>query len=75
MKFRNKGDLVYIPSYVQLYKLIEYDDGVPIIKLVEETTEPKNVLFVGDTTENFCQVYYNGDYWHVSKNDVCEAKI
>jgi len=74
-KFK-KGDLVFIPSEVRLiqFQNEENSPATELQLLVNNhitTNKPNRVLLMG-SLDNYCKVYYNGEYWFANKEDVYE---
>jgi cupin superfamily acireductone dioxygenase involved in methionine salvage len=69
---RKEGDLVHVPSGVDLY-LIEDQD----IKKVRTLEEPKKLLIVPkkakqvktNVSESLCRVFYDNEFWYVKITD------
>jgi len=67
---RRRGDLVHVPSGVDLY-LIEGQD----IKKVRTLEAPKKLLVVpteqikANVSESLCRVYYDDRFWYVKISD------
>ena len=69
-KMRKKGDLVHVPSGVDLY-IIEGQD----IKKVHTLKKPKKLLVMPteqiktNVSESLCRVFYNDNFWYVKISD------
>ena len=71
---RKKGDLVYIPADVNLYKMklgIPYD--------LQTTKKPCNAVVLDSKTSstsagNMYKIFYNGHEWYVLLNDVFQSE-
>ncbi len=70
----SKGNLVYVPSKVELYKFNESVDIGPQyfgFKQVEILEKPMNLLLLESTSDNkFVKVWYDGEEWFVDKRDI-----
>jgi hypothetical protein len=71
-----KGDLVYLPSEVTLFK---YDKGdrwgdIPFVNRVLKTSKPVTTAFVSRLNEykvdNLCEILYDGEIWSVESKDI-----
>jgi len=74
MMIMKKGNLVYVPSRVELYKFVDSADVGPTyagFKEVHHLDKPMNLLLLENTSEHkFVKVWYNGEEWFVDKTDV-----
>ena len=66
MKKLKKGDLVYLPSEVTLYK---FDKGTTFTSRSTTTSKPMTTAFVS-REDNLCEVLYNGEIWCVGANKI-----
>ncbi len=60
----NKGDLAWLPSRTPLVRFNKRGD----IKTFKHTGRPKNVLLLEKRDDNYREIVYNGEQWHVSEN-------
>jgi len=72
-----KGDLVFVPSSVRLVQF-NCDDqtsvGLPLfIQKHTITNKPSHAVLMGNSFDNYCKVYYNGEYWFADIKDVYEG--
>ena len=66
MKKLKKGDLVYLPSEVTLYK---FDKGETFTSRSTTTSKPMTTALVNQV-DNLCEVLYNGEVWSVETNNI-----
>ncbi len=66
MKKLKKGDLVYLPSEITLYK---FDRAAALTSRSTTTLKPMTTAFVS-RDNNLCEVLYNGEIWSVEANDI-----
>jgi hypothetical protein len=66
-----KGDLVYIPSETNIYKL---DNSWPstswMVKHTSTLQEPRSFLLLGEATgHHYLKILVDGDVWYVATRD------
>ena len=66
MKKLKKGDLVYLPSEITLFK---FDEGASFANRTTTTLKPMTTAFVNQAN-NRCEVLYNGEIWSVEANKI-----
>ena len=66
MKKLKKGDLVYLPSEITLFK---FDEGATFANRTTTTPKPMTTAFVS-RGDNLCEVLYNGEIWSVETNNI-----
>ena len=71
MKKLKKGDLVYLPSEITLFKFSESErwGEIPFINKTLQTPKPMTTAFV-ELNEGLCKVLYNGEIWSVEANSI-----
>jgi len=77
-----KGDLIYLPSNVNLVKITRIGTRSHIGDLLK-LQKPKNVLFLGDTGEKpagwssskYLKVLYDGEEWLVKEDDAILGRL
>ncbi len=76
MRKLRKGDLVYLPSKVTLYKFEKSNrwGQIPFVSRAVQTSKPLTTAFVGLNQdyrgEGYCKVLYNGEIWNVESNKI-----
>ncbi len=76
MRSLKKGDLVYLPSKITLFKFSESErwGDIPFVNKTTQTPKPMTTAFVGLNEgyrkENLCRVLYNGEVWSVEANNI-----
>ena len=76
MKKLKKGDLVYLPSEVTLFKfeVSKRWGQIPFISKSIQNPKPLTTAFVGLNEEyrgdGYCKVLYNGEIWNVEPNHI-----
>tara|TARA_R100000008_G_scaffold86223_1_gene78441 strand:+ start:1600 stop:1851 length:252 start_codon:yes stop_codon:yes gene_type:complete len=76
MKKLKRGDLVYLPSEVTLFKFSDSDrwGEVPFVNKTMQTPKPMTTAFIGLSKgfrkEGLCKVLYNGEVWSVEANNI-----
>tara|TARA_Y100000034_G_C6529091_1_gene227943 strand:- start:25 stop:276 length:252 start_codon:yes stop_codon:yes gene_type:complete len=76
MKKLKKGDLVYLPSEVTLFKFSESNrwGEIPFVNKTLQTPKPMTTAFIGLNEgfrkEGLCRVLYDGEIWSVEANDI-----
>jgi len=76
MRRLKKGDLVYLPSEVTLFKFNESErwGEIPFISKTLQTPKPMTTAFVGlnecARAEGLCKVLYDGEIWSVEANNI-----
>jgi len=65
MKKLKKGDLIYLPSEITLYKF----NKDAACRQTCKTPRPMTTAFVS-RDNNLCEVLYNGEIWSVLVNDI-----
>ena len=72
-----EGDLVFIPSSVRLVQFNDEDTSYVSLSLFinkhSTTSKPSHALLMDNSLDNYCKVYYNGEYWFADKSDVYEG--
>ena len=66
MKKLKKGDLVYLPSEITLFK---FDEGASFANRTTTTPKPMTTALVNQVN-NRCEVLYNGEIWSVEANKI-----
>ena len=66
MKRLKKGDLVYLPSEITLYK---FDKETTFTNRSTTTSKPMTTALV-NREDNLCEVLYNGEIWSVEANNI-----
>ena len=66
MKKLRKGDLVYLPSEITLFK---FDKEAAFTNRTTITPKPMTTALVS-RDDNFCEVLYNGEIWSVETNNI-----
>ena len=67
----DKGALVYLPSGVKLYKLLDGD----VVSRYKTVAKPVNVLMMERRERGYCAVLYEGEQWYVPTNDLYPTKF
>jgi len=85
MKKLKKGDLVYLPSEITLFKFSDSErwGEVPFVNKTLQTPKPMTTAFIGLNEgirrEGLCEILYNGEIWSVEANSIflggCSDKI
>ena len=76
IKKLKKGDLIYLPSQVTLFKFSDSDrwGDIPFVNKTMQTPKPMTTAFIGLNEgfrkENLCRVLYNGEIWSVEANNI-----
>jgi len=76
MKKLKKGDLVYLPSELTLFKFDRSErwGEVPFVNKTMKTSKPTTTAFVGLNEGvrdgGLCEVLYNGEIWSVEANNI-----
>ena len=73
MKKLKKGDLVYLPSEITLFKFDESEgwENDPFISQTLQTPKPMTTAFVGPNGgPGLCRVLYNGEIWTVEAHKI-----
>ena len=65
MKKVKRGDLVYLPSEITLFKFNEGGGA----SHTTQTPKPMTTAFVS-REDNLCEVLYNGEVWSVEANKI-----
>mgnify|MGYP006405876641 FL=1 len=66
MKKLRKGDLVYLPSEVILFK---FGKDAMVANRITTTSKPMTTALVSQV-DNLCEVLYNGEIWSVETNNI-----
>ena len=66
MKKLKKGDLVYLPSEVILFK---FGKDAMVANRITTTSKPMTTALVSQV-DNLCEVLYNGEIWSVEVNSI-----
>jgi len=66
MKKLRKGDLVYLPSEVILFK---FGKDAMVANRMITTSKPITTALVSQV-DNLCEVLYNGEIWSVETNNI-----
>ena len=66
MKKLKKGDLVYLPSEVILFK---FGKDAMVANRMITTSKPITTALVSQV-DNLCEVLYNGEIWSVETNNI-----
>ncbi len=66
MKKLKKGDLVYLPSEVILFK---FGKDADVANRITKTPKPMTTALVSQV-DNLCEVLYNGEIWSVEVNSI-----
>ena len=66
MKKLKRGDLVYLPSEITLFK---FDEDAAFANKTTTTPKPMTTAFVS-RDDNLCEVLYNGEIWSVEANKI-----
>ena len=66
MKKLKKGDLIYLPSEVILFK---YGKDEAVANKITKTPKPMTTALVSQV-DNLCEVLYNGEIWSVETNNI-----
>jgi len=66
MKKLKKGDLVYLPSEVILFK---FGKDTTVANRITKTPKPMTTALVSQV-DNLCEVLYNGEIWSVEVNSI-----
>ena len=70
LKTANKGDLVYIPSEVTIYRYFNTARGVQV-KDFCKLEEPRHFLVVESTSrEKEIGIHWDGSTWYVDRTDI-----
>ena len=69
MKQLNKGDLIYLPSQITLFR---YEEGEEESYLKQAITidAPMTTAFLNHKEDNLCNILYNGETWGVDLKNV-----
>ena len=76
IKKLKKGDLIYLPSKVTLYKFEKSNrwGEIPFINKTIQTSKPLTTAFIGLNEgyrrDGYCEVLYNGEIWNVEPNKI-----
>ncbi len=76
IKKLKKGDLIYLPSKVTLYKFEKSNrwGEIPFINKTIQTSKPLTTAFIGLNEgyrrDGYCEVLYNGEIWSVEPNKI-----
>ena len=76
MKKLKKGDLVYLPSEITLFKFDESGrwGEIPFVNKTTKTPTPVTTAFVGLNEgfrkDNLCKILYGGEIWSVEANNI-----
>tara|TARA_Y100000034_G_C6848783_1_gene384821 strand:- start:234 stop:479 length:246 start_codon:yes stop_codon:yes gene_type:complete len=76
MKKLKRGDLVYLPSEVTLFKFDKGDrwGDIPFVNKTLKTPKPMTTAYVspviGLKKDNLCEILYNGEIWSVEANNI-----
>ena len=76
MRKLKKGDLVYLPSEVVLFKFEKSNrwGDIPFVNKTTQTSKPTTTAFVGLNKglrgNGLCEVLYQGEVWSVEANKV-----
>ncbi len=76
MRKLKKGDLVYLPSEITLYKFDKSErwGNIPFINKTTTTGRPVTTAFVGLNEglrgHGLCEVLYQGEVWSVETNSI-----
>ena len=76
VKKLKKGDLVYLPSEITLFKFSDSDSWgeIPFVNKTMQTPKPMTTAFIGLNEgfrkEGLCKVLYNGEIWSVEANNI-----
>ena len=66
MKKLKRGDLVYLPSEVILFK---FGKDAMVANRMITTSKPMTTALVSQV-DNLCEVLYNGEIWSVETNNI-----
>ena len=66
MKKLKKGDLIYLPSEVILFK---FGKDAMVANRITTTSKPMTTALVSQV-DNLCEVLYNGEIWSVETNNI-----
>jgi len=66
MKKLKRGDLIYLPSEVILFK---YGKDEAVANRITTTSKPMTTALVSQV-DNLCEVLYNGEIWSVETNNI-----
>ena len=66
MKKLRKGDLVYLPSEITLFK---FGKDAMVANRMITTSKPMTTALVSQV-DNLCEVLYNGEIWSVETNNI-----
>jgi len=66
MKKLKKGDLIYLPSEVTLFK---FGKDEAVANRITKTPKPMTTALVSQA-DNLCEVLYNGEIWSVEANSI-----
>ena len=76
MRKLKKGDLVYLPSEITLYKFEKSNrwGEIPFINKAIQISKPLTTAFIGLNEgyrrDGYCEVLYNGEIWNVEPNKI-----
>lgn len=76
MKKLKRGDLVYLPSEITLFKFDKSErwGEIPFVNKTTQTSKPTTTAFVGLNEGlrggGLCEVLYDGEIWSVEANSV-----
>ena len=76
VKKLKKGDLVYLPSEITLFKFDKSErwGEIPFVNKTTQTLKPTTTAFVGLNEGlrggGICEVLYNGEIWSVEANSI-----
>ena len=76
MKKLKKGDLVYLPSELTLFKFDKSErwGEIPFVNKTVKTAKPTTTAFVGLNEGvrggGLCEVLYDGEIWSVEANSI-----
>ena len=66
MKKLKRGDLVYLPSEVILFK---FGEDAMVANRMITTSKPMTTALVSQV-DNLCEVLYDGEIWSVETNNI-----
>ncbi len=76
MRKLKKGDLVYLPSEITLFKFDKSErwGEIPFVNKTIQTSKPTTTAFVGLNSNlrggGLCKILYNGEIWSVEANSI-----
>jgi len=69
-----QGDLVFVPSSVRLVQFNHEENHSPsFVHKHTMTSKPSRALLM-DSIDDYCKIYYNGEYWFAKEQDIYKGE-